>query len=210
MSQHPASEQLSLYLDDEVRPQEARRIERHLEACGECRERLDGLRRVVDGLRTLRPVAPPRSLALELQKQLARATPPFGDRSPLGRHGANRVLPTAVLASLAVVLALAVIMLLLLLALEGRSGTPPSVAPGRSPEAAAEASAIVGGRSFRRTAAGWVESSITPAEAAAARAVSRTELESATLPADVRRALAELDGELTLRLGDEAVRVSRD
>jgi len=44
---HPTSEQLSLFLDDELDPATAREIAEHLADCAECSVLLDGLQRVV-------------------------------------------------------------------------------------------------------------------------------------------------------------------
>lgn len=45
---------LSDYLDDELRPDERRRLEEHVHWCPECRHMLETLRRTVAGLMALR------------------------------------------------------------------------------------------------------------------------------------------------------------
>lgn len=206
MNRHATPTVLSSYLDEQVSAEEARWIEEHLGACGECRERLEGLRRVVRGLRDLEPVKPPPGLGLELQRHLARATPPFAERGPLDARSSRSVMQPVILASLGVVLALAVIMLLFLQALQGRSGNEGVVAPKTSPEISGQAEVVVGERSFRRTPMGWIETSLTVAEIAAARQVTRREIRGAEA-ADVDRLLDELTGELTLRVDGEVLRV---
>jgi anti-sigma factor RsiW len=200
---HASSDALSSYLDEQVTAQEARWIEEHLGACAECRRRLQGLRRVVRALGDLEPVAPPPGLGLELQRHLARATPPFAERDPAGPRAARSVLQPAVLVSLGIVLALAVILLLFLQALQGGGA---DAAGGPSEPDAPIARVVIGELTFRRSTSGWVEASVSDAESATARVVSRRDLGS---PAeeDVLRALDELEGEVTLRAGGEVVRV---
>ncbi len=210
MSRHLKAEQLSTYLDDEVGSDEARRIERHLDDCGECRDRLEGLRRVVGGLRSLEAAAPPKNLGLELQRQLARATPPFGDRSPVGRHASRRVLQPLVLASLGVVLALAIITLLFLQALQ-RRGDGSGTETGKPAESSVEAvEVIISGRIFRQSAGGWVEASLTRADIAGARDLVRGEAVANDPSGVLGRVADELSGAVTLRFGDEIVRLSAD
>ena len=66
MSGHAKAESLSLSLDAALSRAERRAVERHLEACPECRQRLDGLRRVVAGLGRLQSAAPPEDMADQL------------------------------------------------------------------------------------------------------------------------------------------------
>ena len=202
MTRHATSTALSSYLDRQVSDDEARWLAEHLEACPDCRERLEGLRRVVLGLRDLESAPPPPGLGLELQRHVARATPPFAEPGRFGRRPGRAMLPPMVLASLGVVLALAVIMLLFLQALQSRSDggvDSPSVAV--SPQ-----TVEVGGRAFRPLSGGWIETSIPAAEAAAAVVVERSEARAGA-PDDVAAALDRLPGQVILRIGDEVVRV---
>lgn len=76
---HLNSEQLSAYLDGQVRPDERRRLEAHLAACEACRRELAGLRQTVALVRTLPRVPVPRAFTLsQAQVGLAR---------PVGRPG---------------------------------------------------------------------------------------------------------------------------
>lgn len=206
MRRHTALETLSLYLDEQVDVEKALQIEGHLDECRECRQRLEGLRRVVGGLRSLEPAPPPRGLGLELQRQLARATPPFADRDSMGSRSPRWVLQPAVLGSLGVVLALVVIMLLFLQALQGPGPDVDGAIPETSGEVIEKAIVIVGERRFRRAPTGWIETSLTTEDLQQARRVRRAEL-GEDLPTDVRLALDKLRGELTLRMDAEVIHV---
>lgn len=61
---HLHIEQLSAYLDGQVRPDERRRIEAHLAACEACRRELAGLRQTVALVRALPRVPVPRAFTL--------------------------------------------------------------------------------------------------------------------------------------------------
>jgi anti-sigma factor RsiW len=56
---------VSAYLDGELAPRAHARIERHAEACPECRAVLESLRRMLGLLRTL-PPASPKPVALDI------------------------------------------------------------------------------------------------------------------------------------------------
>jgi anti-sigma factor RsiW len=62
---------LSDYLDDELRPDERRRLEEHVHWCPECRHMLETLRRTVAGLMGLR-TAPETSVAPGVIERLRR------------------------------------------------------------------------------------------------------------------------------------------
>lgn len=70
MISHATTERLSLYLDAALEPAERRRVEEHLETCSECRHRLAGLHRVVDGLGRLPAVAPPADLRARVGREI--------------------------------------------------------------------------------------------------------------------------------------------
>jgi hypothetical protein len=55
---------LSAYIDEQLEADERARVERHLASCAECRAELESLRRTVQLLRSVPPVAPPRSFLL--------------------------------------------------------------------------------------------------------------------------------------------------
>ena len=80
MSGHISLESLSAYLDGETGPSETRRLEAHLAACAPCGSRLEATRRLVGGLRILRPVPPPADLPARLESRIAAARADAGDR----------------------------------------------------------------------------------------------------------------------------------
>jgi anti-sigma factor RsiW len=80
MSGHISLESLSAYLDGETGPSETRRLEAHLAACASCNSRLEATRRLVGGLRVLRPAPPPPDLAARLQGRIAAERAGADDR----------------------------------------------------------------------------------------------------------------------------------
>lgn len=110
MSKHEekTTEQLSAYIDDELPADEIREVESLLAHDKAVRQRLEGLRKVVDGLRQTEPPPPPPTLHHAVARRIAleREQVPFLDRfeanlSPLARH--NPLMPM-----FAVVLVLAI------------------------------------------------------------------------------------------------------
>jgi anti-sigma factor RsiW len=87
MSGHISLESLSAYLDGETAPSETRRLEAHLAACAPCSSRLEATRRVVGGLRFLRPAPPPPDLPARLEDRIAAERAGAGDR----RGGLDRL-----------------------------------------------------------------------------------------------------------------------
>jgi anti-sigma factor RsiW len=76
---HPfGEEELSSYLDRRLSPTESARLEEHLASCEPCRQRLEGLRAVVEGLRALPSTPAPRSFALRPEQVEARRRMPIG------------------------------------------------------------------------------------------------------------------------------------
>ncbi len=80
-------DRLSAYIDGELDPPAAQRLESHLAECERCRLELEQLRATVSGLRDLPEVEPPRSFTLSPQRVAAPrprlpAAPPlaFGAR----------------------------------------------------------------------------------------------------------------------------------
>jgi len=103
MSGHISLESLSAYLDGETRPSEAGRLEAHLAACQACSSRLEATRRLVGGLRRLRPAPPPPELPARIHGRIAAETAGASDRpggldqvqrsswpSPSGSPGSQR------------------------------------------------------------------------------------------------------------------------
>ena len=71
MSAHLESELLSAYLDEELRDNEQRRVQVHLESCDHCQQRLDGLRRVVARLHSVGAAAVPPFLPSTLPQRIS-------------------------------------------------------------------------------------------------------------------------------------------
>jgi putative zinc finger protein len=80
MSGHISLESLSAYLDGETGPSETRRLEAHLAACAPCSSRLEATRRLVGGLRVLRPAPPPPDLPARVHGRIAAERAGAGDR----------------------------------------------------------------------------------------------------------------------------------
>ncbi len=93
-------DQLSAYIDGELDPSAAERLERHLAECGRCRQEMEQLRTTVAALQELPAVEPPRSFTLSPERVAPR--PPMPVASPLA-FGA-RIATAGVAAALAVVL----------------------------------------------------------------------------------------------------------
>src|SRR6202035_3361103 len=83
MSGHISLESLSAYLDGETGPSETGRLEAHLAACAPCSSRLEATRRVVGGLRVLRPTPPPPDLPARLEGRIAAERAGAGGRRSL-------------------------------------------------------------------------------------------------------------------------------
>lgn len=78
---HLESELLSAYIDGEVTPDEAARVEQHLPTCRHCADELESLRWTVNLLREVPPIPVPRSFAV----RLADLEPEPVQRRPLPR-----------------------------------------------------------------------------------------------------------------------------
>lgn len=211
MSGHATSERLSSYLDDELDADRARRLEDHLRSCASCRRQLDGLRRVMGDLRSLRESSPPAGLGIRLQQRLALdAPPPLEPRGRLRSRSPGPFFQPAVLGSLGVVLALAVILVIFSQLFAGRS---PRQFPGMDRAGSTELEPLdrveVAGRSFEIMGGIWVEYDLTVAEVANARVVDRAELLTGEETAsELRLILDRLSRSVTLRVGDEVWRIT--
>ncbi|MCH7998828.1 MAG: zf-HC2 domain-containing protein [Chloroflexi bacterium] len=93
-------DQLSAYIDGELDASAVERLERHLAACGRCRQEMEQLRATVAALQGLPAVDLPRSFTLSPERAALR--PPMPVTSPLA-FGA-RIAAAGVAATLAVVL----------------------------------------------------------------------------------------------------------
>lgn len=98
------STDLSVYLDGEVDPNEARRIEEHLASCQQCQEDLDQLRAVKVALQSLPQVSPRRSFVLTPTESVAHSH----SRAGGGRWAQSYLAARLASAALAVVLFLLV------------------------------------------------------------------------------------------------------
>jgi anti-sigma factor RsiW len=201
MSGHISLESLSAYLDGETGPSETRRLEAHLAACVPCSSRLEATRRLVGGLRVLRPAPPPPDLPARVHGRIAAETAGGGDRPggldrlrslrsvrswlwwqglpPLhGSFSAARPLVTAGLALLVAVL---------LLQNGESSGGLGSVAPnlphagpqflvseafGEAPQVLPQTTSEVAGRVFVWSDDVWVQRGVDPGPAGQPRAVA--------------------------------------
>jgi len=65
---------MSEYLDDALDAQAKGVLEKHLSACGACKEELAALRAVIDELASLKPVAPPDDFLERLHERLERGS----------------------------------------------------------------------------------------------------------------------------------------
>lgn len=110
---HPILEVLSSLLDDELGADERLQVESHIESCGECRNRLDRLRRVVQTLADLESAAPPAQLGHSVRRALVATGNPQNLRARLETAASRWIVPAATLSTFAVVAAMAIIVYLL-------------------------------------------------------------------------------------------------
>lgn len=162
VSSHPATEELSAYIDEELERRAVEDLDAHLASCLECRHRLEGLRRVVAGLQRIESVAPPPALEEMVLGQLALRPPrTLAERLAARRRGSRRV-RSYVGTIFAVVLALVIISLLFTQAVQRRQGAAVEAGEVVPPADSVEWRAGVdrqriGERLFARTAGGWIE-----------------------------------------------------
>lgn len=212
MSQHSSVEQLSDYLDERLDEPGRLRLEEHLAQCRECRQRLAGMRRVVQGLERLERTAPPPYLAQQVEQQIRLEVGSEGLVEKVERRLGMLMAQPSMLPTFALVVALAAIVYLFAYGLERHQGRgipvvlePPAVDVGQE----APENRVIGGRVFARHQGGWREMGSAGAAptmtvdlstpAAAAEWLERhPELELLS---------RELDGRVVLRLEDEWVEV---
>lgn len=106
---HLTVDELSAYLDEELLAPERLGVETHLEDCTDCRERLDGLRSVALGLRSVERLSPPPLLEHSLKRQLSlvdREEPAWRRAPVVGRLQSNLLLLFALVIALALMVAL--------------------------------------------------------------------------------------------------------
>ncbi len=218
MSAHATVEMLSAYLDEELTPSEASRLEEHVEACGSCRARLQGMRNVVSTLHHLERMAPPPTLNQVVARRVALAGEEQGllDRIEQQLDNVQRQSPIFFLFALTI--ALAVIVLLFAQAVERhQNATIPVIFEDLAP-AEATAQQVIAGRTFYLVDAPspggdrggetlWVEEGADPA--AVDVILSATSPMWAELVAEeVELAeLTELNGPVVVRLAGHTVRL---
>ena len=220
MSGHATAESLSLYLDATLPPAVRRQVQDHLDACPACRQRLDGLRRVVAGIGRLPTAVPPDDLAARVGREIDLR----GRRSRWSRL-IQGGLPGPFVGSpplhiLALVLALGAIIYLFSFGVEMRRERPTRIVlPGaesvviRQPDDKARSAVagdedeslhMLGGR-FHRAGGIWVEEGLA-GRLPDARVVLNSD---ATAIADPEVAeLAALGAPLRLRVGEEVLEIA--
>ena len=70
---HPDGLTLNDYVDDALPPAERAAVEAHVATCAACREIVAGLRAVVAGASTLKPVEPPHAVWPRIERELRRS-----------------------------------------------------------------------------------------------------------------------------------------
>lgn len=221
MSGHARAESLSLYLDAALPAAERRQVENHLEACPECRHRLEGLRRVVVGLGRLPAAAPPEDLAarvgreIDLRGRRTRWSRLLGDGVPAP------LLNSPPMHILALVLALGAIIYVFAQGLEMSrerptrivlpdaesviGGQPPQVAAAPPVADAGDHRYLLGGR-FHRADGVWVEEGLAERAPDSHVALDGRGADAAEIPEVAE--LAALGAPLRLRVGGEVVEIA--
>lgn len=160
MSRHATAEVLSAYVDQELEPESARELRRHLEACDDCRARLASVRRVVSGLRRLERVSPPAILARDVERRISLAGEPSGLIERLESRLPGAPLSSPHFFTFALVCALAVLVYLFAHGVDkARRPRTTLIVETSAPAGvlAIEESRRVGERTFDRVAGRWFE-----------------------------------------------------
>ncbi len=160
MSTHPATHLLSAYLDRELHDEEKQVVARHVEECSGCQHRLDGLRRVIDELRSIPAAQPPELLTRRIEGHLARAWRERRVQSPLARGQGELLAQPGLRLGFALVISLALMTLIFAQGLSRRdhSGTTLVVPPEATVVDPAEGQSLeIGGRVFGFRTGRWVE-----------------------------------------------------
>jgi hypothetical protein len=151
-------ELLSAYLDGELPPARERAVEAHLADCPGCRAELDGLRSVVKRLRHLERAAPPQVLGQAVARRVALEARPRGLVARLEAALRRLPLDPATLVTFGVVVALAAILAVFVAGLQESDRRPVSAADPETGAAGLEVvTVVIGGRTFDRDGALWVE-----------------------------------------------------
>ena len=181
---HATVEELSAYLDEELAVVDKDRVELHLAACGDCRARFEGLRRVSFRLGHLERLVPPSSLDQMVARRIALEgkKPHWLDRIESGFLYAQR--QSSFLALFAVVIALAIMSVLFVQAVDRkRNATIPVLfedpigllkrAPGE------DVRRVAGLELAPRAEAGWIETRLVGADFAEPLVVRRDDTDPA-------------------------------
>ncbi len=211
---HCTASQLSMYVDAELRSSELQRVELHLVDCESCRDRLEGLGKLVGELRRLERATPPS----ELGHRVERAVHFPSSASRWWENGetwaSSWLRPPTVAPLFGVVLALAVLVYLASVygARQNARGTrlviPPSVEGSAAAEPPTGSGELQPGvvywadRVFLRRGNGWRESGlpeIEPVTVLDLAVVSGIELDPLVT--------GPLAGPVRMRLGGEVVEV---
>ncbi|MCG8454633.1 MAG: zf-HC2 domain-containing protein [Holophagales bacterium] len=196
MSQQVSSELLSAYLDGELDPQEAARVERLIEGDVEIRRQLEGMRSIVSNLRHLEHLKPPPTLGQDVARRIALdgERQSLLDRVEARLEGTQLQSNTFLMFSL--IIALAVIVLFFAFGLRqwNERGLVPVRMSDDAPEAQPEdmepevldaATVWVAGRLFAKAEDGrWVQEGLSEEEVASARAVDLESAEGRALVAE--------------------------
>jgi Na+-transporting methylmalonyl-CoA/oxaloacetate decarboxylase gamma subunit len=172
-----APDRLSAYLDGVLGADDAERVERHLEGCSSCRAELAGLRRVVRQLERTRRSAPPPLLAEAVARRVALEGTNVGLFDRVERALGRVPLDSNLFLGFAMVLALSGLVLAYAMGIQGRStrSTAPAEIEGDAAVGAAAQrvagdhglqvlQAVIGGRTFDRRGALWVERGAEPTD----------------------------------------------
>ncbi len=218
MSGHASAESLSLYLDAALPAAERQQVEEHLEDCPRCRQRLDGLRRVVSGLSRLPTAAPPEDLAARVGREINLRGRRSQWRRLLDGGLTGPLLASPPMHILALVLALGAIIYVFAVGLEMSRERPTRIVPvsadtvvvgeptDRVPSVGArqtgESLYLLGGR-FRRADGVWVEEGLAGREPDL-----RVALDAAATDSPEVAELAALGAPLRLQVADEVVEIA--
>ena len=153
---HLNLEILSTYLDGELVAAKTGEVERHLAGCSKCQTRLHGLRRVVDRLCDLEPVASPAYLRPEVRRFVALQRSKESMWSRLEAQANRLTLQSPLIPAFAVVIALVLIIYLLVAGVSRQIGSETEVIV--PPTAAAGPQIMeIGSRVFEKRDDIWVE-----------------------------------------------------
>lgn len=204
MNAHATAETLSAYLDEELSPNEASLVEEHVEACGSCRQRLQGMRNVVSTLHHLERMAPPAALDQAVARRVALAGRQEGLLDKIERRLGKIQRQSQIFFLFALTVALAVIVLLFAQAVETYQKNTPPTPP---PPAGASAERVAAGRTFHLVGDLWIEAGADPAKVDVILS-SASEKWAELVEGDSRLAeITDLGGPVVVHLAGHTVRL---